>query len=297
MTVTEPDYQPYMPGPFRWRLGLRPLEIEDWIQIGPDHLHEIETKRDLLARFPSTVLRHLDDIEPEAREVLDDLVAHLCRMWPDSFSTDGVAVTNHVSGERFELVGGLHPLDIAGRLVQEDLALLVERDGTLVFGGGSVCFPNRWDLPSKVGRTMAQVHAPVSRLNEQLEGAIEGFFDRLRPGRDFWRLGWGLLDTDELYQATDGTASPRPPLPAPDRAGDSLYLRVERETLRRFPRTNCILFTIRTYLRPLSHLAERPEDRLRLAEALRAMPADVAEYKALASIAPVAVEWLEALER
>ena len=296
MTATEPDYQPYQGGPFRWRLGLRPLEIADWIQIGPDYLDEIDAKRDLLARFPSTVLCHLDDVEPEAREVLDDLVAHLCDRWPHLFTSDGEVVTNLVTGEEFDLAGGLHPLDIAGRLVQEDLALLVERDGRLVFGGGSVCFPNRWDLPSKLGRTMAEVHAPVSRLNEQLEGAIDGFFDRLRPGRDFWRLGWGILDTDELYQATDGTAPPRPPLPSVAEAGDCLYLRVERETLRRFPVTNCILFTIRTYLRPLAHLSARTADRARLAEALRAMPSDVADYKALVDIAPVAIEWLDQVD-
>ena len=293
MTVAEPDYQPYLAGPFRWRLGLRPLEIEDWIQIGPDYTHEMALKRDVLERFPSTVLCHLDDAEPEAREVLDDLVAHLCNTWPDRFTTDGDVVTNHVTGEVFGLHGPLHPLDLAGRLVQEDLALLVERDGRLVFGGGSVCFPNRWDLPSKLGRTMAEVHAPVSRLNEQLADPIDGFFDRLRPGRDFWRLGWGVLDTDQLYQATDGTAPPRPPLPDLDGAGDGLYLRVERETLRRFPRTGCVLFTIRTYLRPLAHLADRPEDARRLADALRALPDDVADYKAVTHLSPLAVAWLD----
>lgn len=295
MTVTEPDYQPYQPGPFRWRLGLRPLEIEDWIQIGPDYLHEIDAKRDLLERVPGTVLCHLDGIEDEAREVLDDLVAHLCRMWPDSFSTDGTAVTNHRTGEVFALDGSHHPLDIAGRLVQEDLALLVVRDGRLVFGGGSVCFPNRWDLPSKLGRTMAEVHAPVSQLNEQLEAPIDAFFDRLRPGKDFWRLGWGVLVTDEPYQATDGTAPPRPPLPTPDRASDALFVRVERETLRRFPRTECVLFTIRTYIRPLGHLDDRPDEATRLTEALLAMPDDVADYKAVVEIRPVVAEWLTRL--
>ena len=76
------------------------------------------------------------------------------------------------------------------------------------------------------------------------------FFDRLTPERSFWRLGWGVLDTDDWYTPTDGTAAPRPPAPTPD----ELFLRVERKTLRRFPSTNVVLFTIRTYVTPIPHV-------------------------------------------
>ena len=112
--------------------------------------------------------------------------------------------------------GALHPLDIAGRLVQEDLVVLVERAEGLVVGGGSVCFPNRWNLASKLGLCLVDVHAPVSRLNDQLGGSVDTFFDRLGSDRSFWRLGWSVLDTGDLYQPTDGTAPPLDPLPKTD---------------------------------------------------------------------------------
>ena len=56
-----------------------------------------------------------------------------------------------------------------------------------------------------------------------------------------------------------------------------------------------MLFTLRTYVRPLAHLATRPDDARRLAEALQAMPADVADYKKVAELTPTAVAWLEAV--
>ena len=83
----------------------------------------------------------------------------------------------------------------------------------------------------ELGLSMAGVHAPVAQLNEQLEAPIDGFFERLTPERSFWRLGWGVLDTPDWYTPLDGTAAPRPVDPAPV----ELFLRVERETLRRFP--------------------------------------------------------------
>ena len=56
-----------------------------------------------------------------------------------------------------------------------------------------------------------------------------------------------------------------------------------------------MLFTLRTYVRPLAHLATRRDDARRLAEALQAMPADVADYKKVAELTPKAVAWLEAV--
>jgi hypothetical protein len=275
-TVATPPYLPFMDGPapagpeaFRWRLGVRPLDLNDWIELGPDADAAIEAKARLMIEHPDTVFAVLDDrVRAESEEVAEALVDHLRRRWPERFG-------------QVRLDPNLHPLDAAARLVPEDLVLLVERGGRLVFGGGSVCFPNRWDLRSKLGLSMAGVHAPVDRLNDQLEAPIDSFFDRLTPQRSFWRLGWGVLDTADWYTPLDGTAAPRPESPPPDR----MFLRVERETLRRFPHTNCVLFTIRTYTTPIVTSATSPEIAERLAAALESLPADVRSYKDLATSA------------
>ena len=258
--MSSPPYLPFLDGhrgtEFRWRLGVRPLDLVNWIEWGPDAEAALAYKTELNDRHPDTVFAVLEDVVPEATEIAE-------------------AIATHVDGE---LCSDLHPLDAAARLVPEDLVMMVEREGCLVFGGGSVCFPNRWDLRSKLGSTMAEVHAPVALLNAQLEGPVDRFFERLRPERSFWRLGWGILDTGDWYTPLDGTASPRPPDPMPD----ELYLRVERETLRRFPRTNAVLFTIRTYVTPLDAAVATPAGRAQLADALDNMPSDVRAYKDLA---------------
>ena len=264
---------------FRWRLGIRPLDLRDWIELGPDADTAIAAKAVLNERHPNTVFAVLDDdVERESSEVGRALVAHLRERWPD----------RHASAA---LDPSLHPLDAAARLVPEDLVLLVERDGQLVFGGGSVCFPNRWDLRSKLGLSMAGVHAPVAQLNEQLEAPIDGFFDRLSPERSFWRLGWGVLDTSQRYTPLDGTAGPRPLDPGPDQ----LFLRVERETLRRFPTTNCVLFTIRTYVAPILTVADDHAVARRLADSLSSLPDDVRGYKDLGSTAEALISRLRGM--
>lgn len=298
-----PDYQPYVAGAFRWRLALRPLDLSDWIQIGDDYDHEMDHKARILGSHYSTVVRTLPGTELEGAEVLTSLVDHLVERFPTWFERDACTVTNRHRDETFPItpdadgVWSEHPLSIAGRLIQEDLAILVPRDGRLVFGGGSVCFPNRWDLASKLGASMAEVHEPVSQLNHQLGGPIDDFFARLSVDKPFWRLGWGVLDTDDPFQPVDGSAAESPTLPAvgDPSTGDRLFLRVERETLRRFPRTDTVLFTIRTYIRPLSHLAERPDDARRLADALAHLPDDVADYKRVLELSDAARHWLTSI--
>jgi len=273
---------PYVTGPFRWRLGLRPLDLDDWLRLDEGALVEWEHKRHVLARHPQTALAWLPDVEPEASEVLEAVLDHLRPRAPEHLERCGP-----VDATR-------HPLESAGRLTTEDLVMMVERDGRLVVGGGVVAAPNRWDLRAKIGRTLSEVHEPVAQLNAQLEQPIDGFFERLRPERSWWRLGWGLLATDELYLPLDETA---PPTPCGPCAGDAdatarLFLRVERETLRRLPRTGAVLFTIGTTIRPLSHLSARPDDARRLAAALAALPDDVAAYKGLVDLRQVALEIL-----
>jgi dimethylamine monooxygenase subunit A len=280
-------HRPFVGGPFRWRLGLRPLDLADWIEIRADHDAQMAAKASVLADHHDTAVVVADHVVPESTEVLETLVSHLRERFPERYA--------HVEPD-----WSLHPLDAAGRLVQEDLVLMVERDGRLVVGGGSVCFPNRWDLRSKLGCTMAEVHEPVARLNAQLAAPIDSVLARLRPERSFWRLGWGVLDTGELYQAVDGTAPARPRAATPgvdavDHLSlDQIHLRVERETLRRFPRTGCVLFTIRTHIATLRQVADHPADAALLAEAIAAMPADVAGYKQLDELGARVIELLGA---
>lgn len=274
-----PPYRPYRDGPFRWRLGVRPLELDQWFELDGDDVElQLSEKRRILDEHHSTAVAVMDGIDAEAEEVYAAVVDHLQHRAPQ-----------HLERHRDER-GDRHALEAAARLVPDDLALLVERDGASIFGGGVICFPNRWDLASKLGRPLEDVHAPVAQLNEQLGDPIERFFERLTPERSYWRLGWGVLDTPALYQPLDGTAEPRP---GPDQVTvDDVHLRVERETLRRFPRTGVVLFTIRTHITPLRELFDDPLDAAALADAITSMPTDIARYKQLDDLGPRIVAWL-----
>ena len=59
-----------------------------------------------------------------------------------------------------------------------------------------------------------------------------------------------------------------------------MYLRVERQTLRRLPISNTILFTIKTYMTEIEDLCRNePDMAKRLAGAVRNWPSEMIKYK------------------
>jgi hypothetical protein len=178
--------------------------------------------------------------------------------------------------------GPVHPIETAGLLVQEDLCVLVpDGHGRLPFVAGSVSFPSRWRLRDKVGLPMAAVHGPVAHYEAQLANPVDAGLARLTPERGVWRVNWNLFDDPALFQlGGHGRPEVNRAITA-ENAGDTMWLRVERQTFRRFPVHQSVLFTIRTFQRPLSMVAARPDLAARLAAALRALPPETAAYKSV----------------
>jgi hypothetical protein len=67
-----------------------------------------------------------------------------------------------------------------------------------------------------------------------------------------------------------------------DNAGQLMYLRSERQTLRRLPKSNSILFTIKTYMTKIEDVCQNDADMAkRLAGAVRNWPPEMIEYKVI----------------
>lgn len=72
-----------------------------------------------------------------------------------------------------------------------------------------------------------------------------------------------------------------------------IRLRTERQTLRRLPKSGAILFTIRTYLFPVTELGKERGVPARMASAIRSWPADVAKYKGSSLYKDILLEYLD----
>jgi hypothetical protein len=266
---------------FRHRVGVRPLDVARWLPRDAESAPTIEMKRRLVAERRDEVVAALDDeaaarlglahgLVARAAEEAGRLVAEWC----------GAPTTAR----------GLDALVEAALVTADDLTVLAPTPaGGLVFVAGVVCSPSRWRLADKIGHDMLTVHAPVARYGEHIGGAVDTLLARLSDQRPVWRSNWTLEDHPALFQ-------PAPP-PAPlGRAPGDLWIRMERETLRRLPETGGVLFTIRGYQQPLRDYVRRGPEVARTLRALVArLPDDLARYKSVLPYRDAVTAWLDAL--
>ena len=153
-----------------------------------------------------------------------------------------------------------------------------ERKSAWWLAAGSVAFPSRWSLKEKFGQSMDLIHAPVPSYKEQLQASTNGFFDQMPVNEIFSRRNWSLHENPYLRQ--DGTEKmSEGPRVTSVNAGEYLWLRVERQTIRKLKESGAILFTIRIHLRQLKHVVKFEGIANRMAKALAALPPEMQTYK------------------
>jgi heme-dependent oxidative N-demethylase alpha subunit-like protein len=188
-------------------------------------------------------------------------------------------------GDPGAVLGGL------ARIVADDLCVLVRADDRWILAAGCVCFPSHWRLAEKVGRPIAGVHDRVPRYADELAAKVDRFIDRLAPDRPAWRRNW-LVHVDDRLFAPEPAAPPQPPVTADD-AGARLWLRSERQTLRRLPGTAAVAFSILTQQVPLAVVAQRPDLAARMASAVSSWPADLVDYRGGPALWGPILGWLQ----
>ena len=288
------DGAPYLPfegGRFRLALGLMALPWAEWLEIDRRLAADLAAKRALLETRRSEVFAALPEAAAAASELLALLAAHLPQHHPEIYRRAGDRLSNRVTGESWDVARPeLHPLDLAGRLVQEDLCLLESAGDAYRLVAASLCSPARWRLADKLGHPLAEIHAPVAGYAAKLAAPVDRFFSTLKPGRLVWRLNWSIHDDPAPFQPV----APPPKLITAASAGEQLWLRVERQTLHRLPASQAVVFTIRTHITRLDAAIRDGTAAAELAAALRDMPEDSRRYKRIAPIAAPLLQWLDA---
>jgi hypothetical protein len=271
-------HTPYDGSSKLFQIGLKPLDVNEWIAADERLAADLAEKDRLAAAHWSEVFAAEPETAAAQSEVLALLVEHLPARYPDFYRHDGNAMQ---IGER------LIPLDVppalwaAARLVQEDLVLM-RRGGTgWRLAAAALCFPSSWKLAEKFGRPIHEVHAPVPGFGGGTRNAelIARMFDNMRPETPMIRWNWSIYGDAELFHPHNSPARRF----GPERA-ESVFMRVERQTLRRLPQSRDILFTIRILVDPLEAL-ERHSDASRIATALidqlNAFNPEQLEYKGM----------------
>jgi hypothetical protein len=233
--------------------GLSPLDPGAWIACDADYAAQMAERARVAAREGAAALAEL----PEAAEAVEEfraaLLAHLAarRAWrigrDEARRPDGATVP----------LGG-PPLEVANRLCQEDFLLMAPGEPEYRLIAGVLCFPSRWMLTEKLGRPLTVIHAPVPKYDAALASRVNRVFAAIRPEAPMVRINWMVPPTDTLCLIQ----SERVKGPSAD-LGRGFWLRTERQTLLRLPRTRVVVFGVKTTVTPVEALTSDQRRALR----------------------------------
>lgn len=282
--VRWPAPDAFTAGPFKAQLGVRRIPMAEWLDVDRNYDEQVAEKLRLYSTIPQHVVIRMAD-EPTAAEIeLVTVIAdELARLVPDQQDRVEMMIAKHGVG-----------VHTAGLLTQEDWVIMDGRDEQLPVIAASVSFPTRWDLVSKLGLGVTAVHDPVHEYDNPLAQKAIRFMHRVMPETCWSRNNWNIVDEPALYQpqATFRGPGANPAVTA-ENAGETLFLRVERETFRRLAGSWALVFGIRVHTTPLVSLANDP-DRLRtLRAAIRAMPDAPGRYKGIPAFVDAFEAWAE----
>ncbi|KIT17210.1 heme-dependent oxidative N-demethylase family protein [Jannaschia aquimarina] len=207
---------------------MRPVE-GSWVVTDDAYAAQIAEKARLLTAHRDALLRTRPGSEAIQTEAMEAALAHLPRDGESLLTPDGRRVP----------LG--RPLDTLAATVQEDILLLERQGDEHVLVAGLLCFPASWTLAEKMGKPLRRIHAPVAEYDDALAQKVQRLFDRAQPGRPIWRMNALGYADPALHQPRTEAA----PKVQPEAAR---YLRCERQTVLRLPRTGAILFAVHTYV-------------------------------------------------
>ncbi|QIL89447.1 DUF3445 domain-containing protein [Microbulbifer sp. SH-1] len=275
---------PFVREPDVVHMGLNRLSSTQWIPRCEQLPHYLHNKLRVRREWGERVYAQLPASLPAQRELVASLAGHLRRDHREYFCAAGDVLrwsraNNALSwpGAAAAISGG-EPLWHASQWVADDLCILLPGRHGYELAAASLCAPSYWRLEEKIGRPLDQIHRLVPGFQQKLSPQLARFFDHLLPEYPVWRGNWSVVNSPDLLQRGGNTAQCTEP--------GALFLRVERQSLRRLPETGAVVFTIRVMINPLADLLAVAGAVAALRVAVQGMSPQESRYKSLAPLRP-----------
>jgi hypothetical protein len=129
-----------------------------------------------------------------AVELVEEFCSYLPERYPSLFKRTPVGMDNLLTGESFNIVERPlveDPMQMAARMVQDDLAIMFEKeDGQYYLLAGAILLAGFWRLEDKFRMPLSEIHTSgdVPGFKEKLEKGMMNFFRRVQPNGPVQRV-------------------------------------------------------------------------------------------------------------
>ncbi len=265
--------KPWMNERTRRLPGLGLIQLDQWLTMDDVFAQQMALRDQLLKNWTDIVYRSQFVAQESNHELLECVLENIAQNKAYRFKDnivirpDGVQIA----------IDWDQPLLCAGRLVQEDFLILkpqhialgqnanqfIEDNETVKkpvsahqIIAGNLCFPAGWRLSDKMGLPLFEVHKKIRNYNNVIAQRIERILHNLSPEKIIMRANYLIYTNPDLHQPS-GEGEEKTIT-----QGLQRFVRVERQTLRKLPKTKAIVFSIHTYVVSAHSLLKPEYDQL-----------------------------------
>lgn len=289
--------------PFRWpyhqTMSLLKLPPNHWLDMDMWYWRYFEEKQTELSQRGKDVFDCLPDGEEPSRELLLMAGDFLIKRYPRLFERRGRAgICNLITGETFAdlRTTAEHPLLVLSRLAKEDFYIVRQRDdGQHYMVAGCVPFPGGFTISTKMGRCLNDIHKPVAQFESKLRPSMERYFGKMDANKPIERASFFITWDYGLYESVLGYSNKESS--ADGVPYDKFVVRVERQTLRRLPRTRAIVFSNHPVFYRICDMQDEPGIPSILIKFITEAPGEIMEYKDVHTYRDHLLPYLKSLEQ
>lgn len=276
------------------------MEPDWWLEVENTYPAMIAERQRLFQENGTKVLDYLPGSELACKELMEMCLQFYCARYPTHFSlsSDKKTFNNNLLNTVTE-IKRFHPLHILLNNVPEDFAIVLrnEDDGMYYFRAGVICSSLGWNVATKIGMKLAEIHQPIPDYKEKMAFSMDRYFSKMPTSCPIQRGSWGLEVGTPLFMQADDPHMALREIQKPDLKIDDCNLRVDWQTLRRLPLSAGIVFNFKALFTPVEEFRDEPYIPSLVLKILKEGKKTLMDYKGTWHVEHVCIPTLEEYEK
>lgn len=155
------------------------METDWWLELEQSYTTRIADREKLFKEHGKLVLNYLPGSELGCKEVMENALQFYCARYPQHFSLSYCPSNGHVFHNGIlkteTVIRDMHPLHVLLHNVPEDFAVMIRNpdDGCYYFRAGILCSSLGWNVDTKLGMQLKQIHSPIPDYQEKMEFSMD----------------------------------------------------------------------------------------------------------------------------
>lgn len=276
------------------------METDWWLEVDHLYVSRVKERQELFRKYGGKVLDFLPGSELACKELMEMCLQFYCARFPAYFSLSSDKSTFHNRLLQTETdIKSIHPLHVLLNNVPEDFAIVLrnEKDGMYYFRAGVICSSLGWNVGTKIGMSMQEIHTPIPDYKEKMSFSMDRYFSKMPTNQPIQRGSWGLEIGTPLFMPPGDPHEKLRDIQKEDLRIDECHLRVDWQTLRRLPLSAGVVFNFTALFTPVTEFRDEPYIPALLLKNLKEGKKSLMEYKSTWHVEHICIPALEEYAR